>query len=49
MNKKPRVPFLCIENGARSQMAEALLRKCAGDQFGIHSAGLEPTPIHPYV
>jgi arsenate reductase len=30
-------------------MAEALLRKYAGDQFEIHSAGLEPTPLHPYV
>jgi arsenate reductase len=49
MNKKPRVLFLCIENRARSQMAEALLRKHAGDQFDICSAGLDPTPIHPYV
>jgi arsenate reductase len=49
MKKKPRVLFLCIENRARSQMAEALLRKHAGDQFEIHSAGFDPTPIHPYV
>lgn len=49
MNKKPRVLFLCIENRARSQMAEALLRKHAADQFEIYSAGLEPSPIHPYV
>jgi arsenate reductase len=49
MNKKPRVLFLCIENRARSQMAEALLRKHARDQFEIHSAGFDPTPIHPYV
>jgi len=49
MDKKPRVLFLCIENRARSQMAEALLRKYAVDQFEIHSAGFEPTPIHPYV
>ena len=49
MNKKPRVLFLCIENRARSQMAEALLRKHSGDQFEIHSAGFDPTPIHPYV
>lgn len=39
---------LCIENRACSQMAEALLRKHAGDQFEIHSAGFEPTPIHPH-
>jgi len=30
-------------------MAEALLREYAGDQFEIYSAGLEPSPIHPYV
>jgi len=29
-------------------MAEALLRKYAGDHFEVHSAGLEPKPIHPY-
>jgi arsenate reductase len=47
--KKPRVLFLCTENRARSQMAEAFLRKHAGDQFEVYSAGLEPTSIHPYV
>jgi arsenate reductase len=47
--KKPRVLFLCIENRARSQMAEAFLRHYAGDEFEIHSAGLEPSPIHPTV
>ena len=49
MTKKPKVLFLCIENRARSQMAEAFLRKYAGDQFEIYSAGLDPAPIHPYV
>ena len=47
--KKPRVLFLCIENRARSQMAEAFLRHYAGDEFEIHSAGLEPSPIHPTI
>jgi arsenate reductase len=28
-------------------MAEALLRKHAGDRFQVHSAGLEPQGIHP--
>jgi len=46
--KKPRVLFLCTGNSARSQISEALLRKYAGDQFEVHSAGLEPTVINPY-
>ena len=28
-------------------MAEAFLRGCAGDQFDVYSAGLEPQAIHP--
>lgn len=49
MAKKPKVLFLCIENRARSQIAEAFLRKHAGDEFQVFSAGFEPSPIHPYV
>ena len=45
--EKPRVLFLCTGNSARSQMAEALLRKMAGNHYEVHSAGLEPTVIHP--
>jgi arsenate reductase (thioredoxin) len=44
---KPSVLFLCAHNAARSQMAEALLRKHASDRFDIMSAGLEPTTVHP--
>ena len=44
---KTRVLFLCTGNSCRSQIAEAFLRKYAGDQFEVYSAGLEPKPIHP--
>ena len=45
MDKK-RVLFLCTGNSCRSQMAEAFLRKYAGDYFEVHSAGLEPKTIY---
>ena len=44
---KQSVLFLCMDNSVRSQMAEAFLRKYAGDIFDAHSAGLEPSSVHP--
>lgn len=44
---KTKVLFLCIHNSARSQMAEAYLKKFAGDQFEVESAGLEPGKLNP--
>lgn len=40
--KKPKVAFLCVHNSCRSQMAEALGKKLAGDIFESFSAGTEP-------
>lgn len=42
-----RVLFLCTGNSSRSQMAEALLRRRAGDSVTVCSAGSRPKPIHP--
>ena len=49
MDQRKNVLILCTRNSARSQMAEALLRKHAGDRFDVYSAGLNPDRIHPMV
>jgi len=48
--KKIRVLVICRHNSGRSQIAEAYLKKFAGDRFDIQSAGLEPADfINPLV
>lgn len=45
MNKeKTKVAFVCVHNSCRSQIAEALGRKYAGDAFDSYSAGTETRP-----
>jgi len=41
------VLFLCTHNSARSQLAEAVLRRQGGALVEVVSAGSEPTTVHP--
>jgi thioredoxin type arsenate reductase len=43
-----RVLFVCTGNSARSQIAEALLRRFGRDDFEVESAGTEPRGVNPY-
>lgn len=39
-----KVTFICVRNSCRSQIAEALGRRFAGDAFESYSAGTETKP-----
>jgi len=38
----PSVLFVCVKNGGKSQMAAGLMRKAAGANVTVHSAGTKP-------
>ncbi|MGD9947844.1 MAG: arsenate reductase ArsC [Desulfobulbus sp.] len=43
------VLFVCEHNSARSQMAEAFLKRFGGDDFSVESCGLEAGVLNPLV
>jgi arsenate reductase (thioredoxin) len=42
-----RVLFVCTGNSARSQIAEAVLKRIGGTDFDVYSAGTEPRGVNP--
>lgn len=42
MTTRPKVLFICVGNGGKSQMAAALAQLHAGERLEIHSAGTKP-------
>ncbi len=46
-NGKARALFVCTHNSARTQMAEGLLRRLAGDRFEVFSAGTQAGRVRP--
>jgi arsenate reductase len=50
MEPRRKILFICQYNSGRSQIAEAYLRKFAGEHFSVESAGLEPAEaVNPLV
>ena len=47
MPKKEKIIFICTANACRSQIAEGIMRKLAGDKFDVFSAGSNPSLVHP--
>lgn len=42
MSDTPKILFVCVSNGGKSQMAEALAQKHSHGRLEIHSAGTNP-------
>ncbi len=42
MNTPPRVLFVCVKNGGKSQMAAGLMDSIAGDTIEVRSGGTKP-------
>ena len=42
MSSTPRVLFVCVKNGGKSQMAAGLMSKVAADSVDVQSAGTAP-------
>ena len=50
MNLPKNILFVCVENAGRSQMAEAVFKKYAKNQFHVISAGTSPSShLNPVV
>jgi arsenate reductase (thioredoxin) len=47
MENKIKILFVCVRNAARSQIAEAFLKKIGGEKFYVESAGFEPGSLNP--
>lgn len=48
MHIEKSIPFLCIANSARSQIAEGMARKIFGGRLVVQSAGSEPSIANPF-
>ena len=47
MGHPVKVMFVCTGNSARSQMAEGFAKHLGGGRVEAHSAGVEPSRLHP--
>ena len=46
--QKKKILFLCMNNSARSQMAEGLLKAFGDNNYEVYSAGISPSRVNPY-